>query len=60
MPDAEALTTLTFTEADGLTTVRMLIQHATQEHRDMHINSGMEGGLQESLDLLEKVARSLR
>jgi hypothetical protein len=37
----------------------MLVQHTSQEHRDMHVNSGMEDGLQEALDQLEEVARSL-
>jgi uncharacterized protein YndB with AHSA1/START domain len=60
MPDAAALNTITFTEADGRTTVRMLVQHTSQEHRDAHINSGMEAGMQESLAHLEEVARSLR
>ena len=41
-------------------TVRMLVQHSSQEHRDAHINSGMEEGMQESLAYLEEVARSLR
>ena len=57
MPDAEALSTVTFTEADGRTTLRILVQHSSQEHRDMHINSGMEEGMQESLAALEEVAR---
>jgi uncharacterized protein YndB with AHSA1/START domain len=60
VPDAEALATITFTEAGGLTTVQMLVQHTSHEHRDMHINSGMEDGLQEALDQLEEVAQSLR
>jgi hypothetical protein len=38
----------------------MLVQHTSQEYRDMHINSGMEDGMQEALDQLEEVARSLR
>jgi hypothetical protein len=38
----------------------MLVQHTSQEHRDAHINSGMEEGMQESLAQLEEVARSLR
>jgi uncharacterized protein YndB with AHSA1/START domain len=60
MPGAEALDTLTFTEVDGRTRVELLVQHSSREHRDAHINSGMEGGLQEALDLLEEVAISLR
>jgi uncharacterized protein YndB with AHSA1/START domain len=59
-PDAEAVNTLTFTEADGRTTVEILVQHKTKEHRDGHIESGMEHGLQDALDLLEEVAISLR
>jgi uncharacterized protein YndB with AHSA1/START domain len=60
MPDAEALNTLTFTEVDGRTRVEMLVQHQTKEHRDGHVNSGMEAGLQDALDLLEELAISLR
>ena len=60
MPEAEAVNTVTFTEKDGRTTVTVLVQHASKEHRDMHINSGMEGGLQEAMDHLEQVAVSLR
>lgn len=60
VPDAEALCTVTFTEAGGLTAVQMLVQHTSQEHRDLHINSGMEDGMQEALDQLEEVAQSLR
>jgi uncharacterized protein YndB with AHSA1/START domain len=59
-PDGEAVDTVTFTEADGRTTLTMLVQHASKEHRDAHVNSGMEGGMQESMDALEEVARSLR
>jgi uncharacterized protein YndB with AHSA1/START domain len=60
MPEGEALDTMTFTEADGRTTVTILVQHTSREHRDAHINSGMEDGLQDALDLLEQVAVSLR
>jgi uncharacterized protein YndB with AHSA1/START domain len=60
MPDAEALDTMTFTEADGRTTVTILVQHTSKDDRDAHINSGMESGLQKALDLLEEVAISLR
>ena len=59
-PEGEALDTLTLTEADGRTTLTILVQHSSKEHRDAHIDSGMEGGMQEAMDLLEQVAVSLR
>jgi uncharacterized protein YndB with AHSA1/START domain len=60
MPDAEAVNTMTLTEADGRTTLEILVQHASKEHRDAHIESGMEAGMQDAMDLLEEVAVSLR
>jgi uncharacterized protein YndB with AHSA1/START domain len=60
MPEGESVNTVTFTEKDGRTTLSLLVQHTSQEHRDMHINSGMEGGMQEAMDHLEQVAVSLR
>jgi uncharacterized protein YndB with AHSA1/START domain len=59
-PDAAAVNTLTLTEVDGRTTMTVLVQHTSKEHRDGHVNSGMEEGMQESLDALERVAVSLR
>lgn len=58
-PDAEALTTVTFAADGGRTRLTLLVEHQTKEHRDMHIASGMEDGLQDALDLLEELARSL-
>jgi uncharacterized protein YndB with AHSA1/START domain len=60
MPGAEAVNTMTLTEADGRTTLEILVQHASKEHRDAHIESGMEAGMQDAMDLLEQVAVSLR
>ena len=59
MPEGEALNTLTFTEEDGRTTLTLLVEHSSREHRDAHVNSGMEAGMQESMDALERVAASL-
>ena len=59
MPDAQALTTATFTETDGRTTLTLLVDHANQDDRDAHVNSGMEVGMQEGMDLLEQIAVSL-
>src|SRR5215208_3135762 len=58
MPEGEALNTLTLTEADGRTMLSIVVQHSCKEHRDAHINSGMEAGMQKSMDLLEQVAVS--
>jgi uncharacterized protein YndB with AHSA1/START domain len=60
MPDAAATSTMTLTEEDGRTTMTILVQHASKENRDAHVNSGMEGGMQTSLAMLEDVAKSLR
>jgi uncharacterized protein YndB with AHSA1/START domain len=56
--DEEAATvkTLTLTEADGRTTVSILVQATSKVSRDAIIESGMETGLQVALDLLEQVA----
>ena len=59
MPEGQALDTMTLTEADGRTTMTVLVQHEKAEHRDAHIESGMEGGMQEAMDLLEQVAIEL-
>jgi uncharacterized protein YndB with AHSA1/START domain len=60
MPEAgAALNTVTFIEEDGRTTLTILTRYPSREIRDMVIASGMEGGLQESLDDLEEVAISL-
>ncbi len=58
-PEGEALNTVTFTELRGRTTLTILVQHASKEARDAHIESGMEAGTQEALDLLEGVSISL-
>ncbi len=55
-----AVNTMTLTERDGRTTLTILVQHATKLARDMHVESGMEDGLQDALDLLEQVASGLR
>jgi uncharacterized protein YndB with AHSA1/START domain len=52
--------TATFTEVDGRTTLTILVQCPDKELRDTIIDSGMEGGMQEGMDLLEQVAVSLR
>ena len=58
-PEGEAVNTDTFTEVAGRTRVTMLAQHASREIRDLVLSTGMEGGMQEAMDHLELVARSL-
>jgi len=52
--------TATFAEKDGRTTLTVLVQAPSKESRDAIVDSGMEAGLQDALDLLEEVAISLR
>jgi uncharacterized protein YndB with AHSA1/START domain len=58
--EGSTVNTVTFAEADGRTTVTLLIRAANKTSRDAIIASGMESGLQDALDLLEQVAQSLR
>jgi uncharacterized protein YndB with AHSA1/START domain len=51
--------TATFVEAEGRTTLTLLIQAANKTSRDAIIDSGMEAGLQDALDLLEQLVLSL-
>jgi uncharacterized protein YndB with AHSA1/START domain len=56
-PDGSAVNAMTFDEVDGVTTMTTLVRHSCQEHRDAHIASGMEGGMQISMDRLEDLVR---
>jgi uncharacterized protein YndB with AHSA1/START domain len=58
--EATTLNTATFIEANGRTTLTILVQAASRESRDAIIESGMEDGLQDALDLLEQAAVALR
>ena len=59
-PEGVGVVTTTFTEVDGRTTMAQLCEYGDKAIRDMVIDSGMEGGMQESFDALEKVALSLK
>jgi len=58
--DAATLNTATFAEADGRTVLTILVQAKNKTSRDAIIESGMEDGLQDALDLAEELLRSLR
>ena len=58
--DDPVVNVITFTEVDGRTRLELLSQCPSKEVRDIIIDSGMEGGMQEGMDLMEEVAKSLR
>jgi uncharacterized protein YndB with AHSA1/START domain len=57
--DAATLNTTMFADANGRTILSIRIQAKSKVSRDAIIESGMEGGLQDALELLEQVAVSL-
>ncbi len=57
IPDAEAVSTTTFDESNGVTTLAILAHYPSKQHRDAALASGMEGGLQTSLNALEGLVR---
>ena len=59
-PEEVSVNTATFTEEDSRTTLTILVEHSSKEFRDMHVESGMEDGLQDALQLLDEVAQGLR
>jgi uncharacterized protein YndB with AHSA1/START domain len=61
MPEGDpVVNTVTFTEADGRTTLELLVQAPSKEVRDAIVNSGMEVGLQEQMDIIDGIVASLR
>src|ERR1700754_810578 len=52
-PDAEALSTVTFAESGGRTTLSILMALPSRAVRDAILATGMEDGAAESLELLE-------
>ena len=57
-PSEPAVNTMTLDEADGVTTMTLLIQVPNQEIRDAILASGMEHGLQISYNRLEDLVRA--
>jgi uncharacterized protein YndB with AHSA1/START domain len=58
--DARTVSTATFTEVAGGSKLAILIQAKGKASRDAIIESGMEDGLQDALELLEQTALTLR
>ena len=58
--EGSTVNTVTLEETDGRTRLTMLIEATSKASRDAIIESGMEDGLQDALDLLEQTAQNLR
>ena len=59
-PEGEpAECTATFTESGGRTTLALLTQVESKAVRDMIVETGMEGGVQEQMEILDEILRTL-
>jgi uncharacterized protein YndB with AHSA1/START domain len=58
-PESGVVTIATFNETDGRTRLELLTECGSKEVRDAIMSSGMEGGMQEQMDLLDELAASL-
>lgn len=59
VPEGEAVVSTTLDEVDEVTTMRVLVQYTCKEHRDGHVESGMEVGMQVSYNRIEDLLRDL-
>jgi uncharacterized protein YndB with AHSA1/START domain len=62
LPDPEehaGLVTVTLSEKDGRTAMEVVCQYRDQVDRDAVLQSGMEAGMQEGMDALERIATTL-
>ena len=55
----DVLNVITFTEVDGRTLLELLVKAPSKEVRDVIVNSGMETGLQEQMEILDELLQSL-
>ena len=55
-----AVDTITFTEAGGRTTLELLMRVSSKEIRDMVLETGMEIGMQEQMDVLDQILLELK
>ena len=53
--DATSVQTMRLTEKGGRTTVVSIAKYRTKEHRDLHIQNGMESGVQEGYERLDEL-----
>jgi uncharacterized protein YndB with AHSA1/START domain len=54
-PGEDAIVTVTFTEADGVTTMTTLIDFGSKQGRDAAVATGMTDGMEQSYQLLDRL-----
>lgn len=59
MPSTDYLVTVTFDEQDGRTTMTSRLLYQSKEHRDGHLQSGMEWGMNETYQRLDELLATL-
>ena len=59
IPDSDYVVTTTLDERDGKTTLTSHLVYQKKEHRDGHIMSGMEHGMNETYDRLDELLAQL-
>jgi uncharacterized protein YndB with AHSA1/START domain len=60
MPGTGYVVTVTLDEQDGETTLTSHLLYQSQEHRDGHLQSGMEWGMNETYQRLDELLATLR
>jgi uncharacterized protein YndB with AHSA1/START domain len=55
----DVLNVITFTERESGTLLELLVKTPSKEVRDLIVDSGMEGGLQEQMEILDELLVSL-
>ena len=58
--EEDTLNVITFTEAEGRTRLELLVKTPSKEIRDIIVESGMELGLQEQMEILDELLPTLR
>jgi uncharacterized protein YndB with AHSA1/START domain len=59
IPNSDYLATVTLAEAGGKTTLRSHLTYQSKAHRDGHVMSGMEAGMQETYERLDELLETL-
>jgi len=59
IPNSDYLATVTLNEAGGKTTLTSHLRYQSKAHRDGHVMSGMEAGMQETYERLDELLAAI-